>query len=559
MRRGALVLAVLAVLACPPLSAANLQKVLPLDDPAYRLTEELFISQALALPSTSRPWSCDELQALLSLLDPSRMTAAERAVLSRLEKEALASRPVFKAGARLDIEGYLHSNTAFSQPEDWAVGYVRRKPLIGLDLEFSPLENFYGFIGLGVRNSKFSRALDSQSGESAWFGAHMADANFRFLYSPSDTGLESGTPCRAFASVGGRGWSVSIGRDRLSWGPGRTGNLVLGGHLQYHNAVRAAVYTKAFKYTFLVSSFPHPDEVFKFAKPTQANPMGGPKLFAAHRFEGRAFGGRLGFAVTEGIMYQPANGVPSLRTLNPMMLFHNLYSPKDMNSIAALEVDLSFPRWNIQAQGVLDEFTAPNESSDAPWVHPNALGLIAGARCAYPGFSMGLEVALTDPSLYLRSKDGATAQTSPEKNMNYIVHIRRWSTNGGSGESLIYDPEFLGYRYGCDALVADLGLEFRLGEGAGLDCGVFYMAHGTHGKRTFWEIGPEAYRNRFPSGGWERACHTLDLRFGGWWEALPWLSLSFQLDCLAIANKGNVAGANAADVQLVVGAGVGVL
>ena len=70
--------------------------------------------------------------------------------------------------------------------------------------------------------------------------------------------LDFNMPLRAFVAAGGKNWSLQVGRDRLSWGSGTTGNLVIGDHIKYHNMARFTTYDSKFKYTFLISAFPHP-------------------------------------------------------------------------------------------------------------------------------------------------------------------------------------------------------------------------------------------------------------------------------------------------------------
>jgi hypothetical protein len=68
--------------------------------------------------------------------------------------------------------------------------------------------------------------------------------------------------------------------------------------VQYHNQGRITAYRDSFKYTFVTSSFPHPEEIGMHTNDySQANPIKGLKLFMAHRFEWRLLENKLGFAL----------------------------------------------------------------------------------------------------------------------------------------------------------------------------------------------------------------------------------------------------------------------
>lgn len=65
MKKKLLTLAILALLAISSLAAAitdvNRQEIVSVDSPIYRAMKNLYISQGLALPSTTGPWTMAEL------------------------------------------------------------------------------------------------------------------------------------------------------------------------------------------------------------------------------------------------------------------------------------------------------------------------------------------------------------------------------------------------------------------------------------------------------------------------------------------------------------------
>lgn len=74
MKKKLLTLAILALLAISSLAAAitdvNRQEVVSVDSPIYRAMKNLYISQGLALPSTTGPWTMAELDMMLERLTP---------------------------------------------------------------------------------------------------------------------------------------------------------------------------------------------------------------------------------------------------------------------------------------------------------------------------------------------------------------------------------------------------------------------------------------------------------------------------------------------------------
>lgn len=67
--------------------------------------------------------------------------------------------------------------------------------------------------------------------------------------------LDFNMPYRAFVATGGEHWSFQIGRDRLSWGAGQTGNLMVSDSFKYHTMARVTTFSDWFKYTFVTSFF----------------------------------------------------------------------------------------------------------------------------------------------------------------------------------------------------------------------------------------------------------------------------------------------------------------
>lgn len=465
----------------------------PLDSSIYEDLAGLFISQGLAQPSTAKPWSKDEVGFLLDKVNAAQLSGVERLLYNRIRLIVDKQDSVTSIGFESSLETYIHTNIdSFTTEDDWVYSYLQRKPLISLPVNLS-LGPFYGHMHFPLGNRNFDELDDIVHGKSELYGTNAMTTNLPIQFWGSDKlYLDAGIPYRAFISAGGAGWLLQVGRERLSWGPGESGNFMIGDHLQYHNQARLAAYKNNFKYSFLTLFFPHPDEIWDFSLDSdQARPLIGLKMFMAHRFEWRILDNALGIALNEGIMYQHEDGILDLRILNPLMLFHNYFVRQHANSLASLEIDYALGKgFNIYGQVAVDElsFGSTELNLDDEDKHPNGRALMLGLKIAKPfknGILHGhLEGAYTDPYLYLRSIEGDSSQALDADNLSYVVAIRRWMS-----DKVYYDQSFMGYQYGGDAIVLDGSLGFRVPGVWQVRGNLFAMLHGEVDMNTLWELG----------------------------------------------------------------------
>ena len=466
-----------------------------MDSEIYQGLRQLYVAQGLSLPSTAGPWSQDELSLMLDRLDMQSISADAIPTYEYIRNKLAAETPSFSLGATVALEGYLHTNTTdFTINDDWYYNHAKRKALLSIPMEIALANHFYAYADLDLTLGKFDRVTFPIEGTSSLYGKYVLTTNMHL-----SAQIDANVPYRGFGAWGGEGWILEIGRDKLSWGPGVTGNFLLGDHLQYHNQGRFTAYSDSFKYTFVTSFFPHPDEIWdsSIVEENQARPIVGLKMFMAHRFEWRLFGGRVGLSLNEAIMYQPKNGDFDLRIFNPMMLYHNYFVRSDANSIASVEIDVALaPFWNLYGQLAIDELSfGATERNLAPADrHPDGVAYMLGLAYAQPvdeGILFGsLEGVYTNPYLYLRSIDGDASQadTSPGAtgldSLSFVVALRRWFP-----DKLIYDQDFIGYRYGGDALVGNLEVGYKKYAFCSLSAHLFFMLHGEIDMNSPWTLG----------------------------------------------------------------------
>ncbi len=575
---------------------SNRQKIYPVDSELYRAITYLYVTQGHALPSTTGPWSVDELDRMLAKINREELSEGAKSTYDYVKGELdfIPWRPApgigMKWGLEVSLETYTHTNTEselFRGRFNWNYGVLKQKPMLKGSFETWPVRSFYGYAELSIGN--YYHTKDTGNG---WldFGETVFNTNILGFQNPPQfviSYLNLNMPYRAFAAAGGDHWSLEVGRDRMSWGPGVTGNFVVGDTLQYHNMARFTTYFDSFKYTFVTSFFPHPKN-YASLNPAQwgMSPGGqfsvldGINMFMSHRLEWRMFKDKVNLTLTEAIMYQSATNFLDLQILNPCMIFHDYYIRSNANSIVSLELDYTPVRHlNIYGQIVMDEFPLPGEPvpGKASVALPNGLGYMLGVKSAGAvgqGMLYGsAEWAMTDPYLYLRDRgqeDGGTdyKQEPGQYGINWVVAVRNYSESG-----TYYDEEFLGYKYGGDAIVANLNGGFRVFGSWYIEGNVFYMVHGTHDKWTCWSyvgngdgsypVNPSTPSTEHATGNHKdpnakatrnAVSHTLVAGVNGGYTVLPGLNVFGQLDFINVWNPGNVKAASVLfDMQLTVG------
>ena len=589
MKKAIIVLLSLIVLCASAFAGAgesdNYQKIYSVSDPVYGYIRDLYLIEGYSLPSTTGPWSGSELALMLSVFEGKNLEGTSKSLYDTAMQilDSNAAKPSFKAGLEINEELYLNTNSSspyFLGRDNWVRGWANEKPFLNLNTEEHIGENFYGFFDLSLGVAKDWKSGDSTDRK---FGDSLLWSNTPFLFANDMKQLDFNMPLRAFVAAGGKNWSLQIGRDRLSWGAGTTGNLVIGDHLKYHNMARFTTYDSNFKYTFLVSAFPHPQMYYKVIDEGsntmqysinganevghgQSQYMNGIAAFIGHRLEWRVMPS-LSIALTEGVMYMSKDNKIDLIAFAPAFLYHNNYTRSNTNSILSLEADWTFAKgWNVYGQMVIDEFILPGEQNPKTATadkkaEPNGIGYIAGLTYVTGAgagvLKFNLEGAITDPYLYLRDGDAQAGeagreQTNGRYGINYVVAVREMSDCGGTQN---YNLDFLGYKYGGDALVGNFNVQYDVPQKWSLGANIFLMKHGTHDKYTVWtKIDNTTYMNQTTPTTTHQTDNYTDANakkerdsasttfvaglYGSY--NLPWgFTAGCQLDFVSIKNPGN--------------------
>ena len=233
----------------------NGERIIDVGSPVWSAVKSLYISQGHALPSTTGPWSESEIKLMLSRLDENKLSSSEKETLSWIYKEIDHEEDVFKFGLEANLEVYAHTNPEdFVGRDNWGREANSTKPMLLFTTDSWIGKNFYGYFSFSAANAKIMAGSDKKE----MFASTNISTNLIMVPPASMKTLDFGFPYKAYLSAGGDNWNLMCGRFNLGWGPGTTGNFVIGDHLGYHNAARVTAFNNSFKYTFLVDSFTHP-------------------------------------------------------------------------------------------------------------------------------------------------------------------------------------------------------------------------------------------------------------------------------------------------------------
>lgn len=470
---------ILMILLCllNAVSAANSQKVIPLSSGLYEAMDALYIMEGKAIASTTRPWTAAEAEKYLHNVSESTCPELYSFILEELGKKPLVriADDAFDAGIRLmaNINLYYHTNTGF-------------------DFPFNETENLFSRMDYDNDRATLRFNADAEIGTMIYLfytqmleNADWADGilfysrRFNFdiaLFTPDGFTFDINTyiPDRTFASIGSSDWNIQIGKDRFSVGGGKTGNMIVSDNFPYHHLLRFNTFGNKYKFSFVVSSFWHPEVMHG----VDASASEGIYLYMMNRVEGHYLSDRLYFAFDESMMWKDDSGGFNLRYMSPTDYFHNFFVGSKQNSRADIEVVYGVMKGlNAYLQVVFDDIASPREHSGGTTA-PNQLGFLVGLR-HYSKLGKGLlgvnlEAAYTYPYLYLRSTDRGN-QSEDDSGLGYIGIVRAAGAGGN------YQRHFVGYTYGGNAAVLDLEITFREIGNFNIGAEFFFMIHGTIG------------------------------------------------------------------------------
>ncbi|MCL2294632.1 MAG: hypothetical protein FWC36_07190 [Spirochaetes bacterium] len=420
---------------CAARTRRNYQRIIPLSSPLYREMDRLYLLARKSRPSLARPWSADEAKKIFEALPENFLDSvpASVAIIKREigfgNENTGAQKMSFRISPEINIAAHVKTN---NERKEWEHGYEDRAPLLHMPLEWWFFRNFYMNMEITFKQDY----LVVNSANTSFFNINPLEFDWYF-------------PFRAFMSIGGERWNLQLGRDQVSWGAGVTGNIQISDYSDFFNIIRFTTYWRRFKFTAIYMGLEawltpaekefrntYPD---RWAGRESWDFNEGFKALAGHRVEFRILD-NLSFAISETSMF--GNRYINITELNPMMIYHNLFTAEYSNVMLGLELDFTpFRGFNIYLQLAMDEVLTAEDGFNN---RPRAWGYLAGItyiRPAAEGFlTFNLEAAVVEPYMYNRW----------HPNTRFTNRRRIWSY---SLDTHYFLNKPIGYRHGPDSVI----------------------------------------------------------------------------------------------------------
>ncbi len=569
----------LAVLAALP-AYTNGQRVISVDSGVYKAMETLYILAGKRLPSSSGPWTEDEMTIMLERISRDSLSDAARKLYDQIESMVVSEPKTvyddnFASSFNLDaaLEAYIHTDTANVRDENlWFHGFTSRRPFLNLSCETWPGNSFYGYFELTLGHNY---GYDVGSANNALYGnafnINIPLLNAMWFSKPSNgnnfADFDWTFPYKALVSAGGSNWNIMAGRDRLSWGSGETGNLMLSQSFPKQTFMKATTYHNAFKYSLLFAFYPGIDSDAS----NQFASLDGWKALVTHRLEFNLLWDKVGLVINEACMFWSTKDQQfSLFQINPFGFMHNEYVARNANSLLVFELNYTPVNGvNLYAQAAVDEFSGPGEGR----VNPSAFGILAGAKGAMSagtGILYGsLEFARTDPFLYIRGQHYEYTDPDKASGYGYDAKLRIISC-----DRMTVQSKFVTYTYGNDTILFDGKINYAVPSSWKIGFEMMYMMHGSMSSTSRWGQYEGSYSNApdvttpttfnpFDPEDYDVATDTIlrthgvekstILSLSGEYNILQSLAVYGVVDWLFVDNVANTKGKNLKDFQVTLG------
>lgn len=232
MKKTIIILLISALLAFSLSAYSNGERIISVDSPAWKAMENLYIISGHSLPSSSGPWSEDEMTLMLERIDYPSLNEAGRLLYDYIygivvssPKREYSDNLALSFGLETNLEGYLHTDRENTVDEkDWFHGFTSRRPLLNLNFEAWPLDFFYGYFEFTLQhNYGYNVGLYDGSSNALYnntFNTNIPYVNALLFSKPSNgdafADFDWTFPYKALVSAGGSHWNIAVGRDRLS-------------------------------------------------------------------------------------------------------------------------------------------------------------------------------------------------------------------------------------------------------------------------------------------------------------------------------------------------------
>jgi len=290
---------------------------------------------------------------------------ADQGLVERLKKEFTAALQQNAGSASLPIDLGLMLQNDYDQPVEGDGGYR------------------------GVYRGR--AVVDYQD----WLTVHNETVLDRYAYEDSMyTGKAwagtAGYANQGYARIYKKPFNITIGRDELQWGVGRSGTLFLSGAAQSLNQLRAGFTWKNLNYGFVAAQLDRMDYVAEESVVHQ----GARRYLGAHRLELSLKENRVRFAISEALLYSGLYQEINWTYMNPFIPYYaaQINSDKKANMFGSIDLwAMPLPALQVYGSLLIDDIQV--EETGPGDLEPNEIGFIVGAAygALLPGFSIDAE------------------------------------------------------------------------------------------------------------------------------------------------------------------------
>jgi len=483
MKKGLLVL----LIVCCVLPVFALQSTFGPSSDEYRDLMTLCSVSGVRPAIMVLPVSADQMLRIMDAIPVSNLDDVYKGMYddlrSKLEAPSVVIGQVLGDGgfaADFAIETSFQAIKQSASEFDFLVAKKDRKPmlLIGADLFFNDF--LYAKFTIDVTDIDNGASWRSTEGYKTYTTNLMKKLGIQ-------NNIDFTFPHKAFVSIGTKGMNLTVGRDRLSLGNGKTGNLVLGDNLWFQDFAKASVVSGTLSYDFTVMSFENSfaDNHLKIANDYTVSRAR--QLVFLHDMSFRPTSW-LSLSLSEGALVYGTTALMDLRKLNPFFILHNVFDYSDgtgknlgnMNNFFGFELSAALPYgFAINSQFVFDQIQLSGEhGSDNPQSAYGVLLNVTKSGSLFNGvYDAYLEGVYTSPNLYLKEEN---VDCKEYWNMDLIVGKKLYWTTAGND-----DVSYLGYKHGPDSVVIGVGFDWRDNNGLEIDFSALYRIHGEQGIKFY--------------------------------------------------------------------------
>ena len=340
---------------------ASPYSMISVGDPVLDDLRYLSIQTGRSFTSFTPPLNPHEVENFLNSLDTGNLSSPALSAYNRIRARLAPQRAFTPVSSdifsfNLNMNSTLELRARANTDVSWHYIYPKVTPLFSFPITIYFLDSVQLYMEpMITMSSRFYFSNDD----------NFAFNTGNFTYYDYDWSM---VPFRAFISLGSSFWNFQLGRDRLSYGTGHMGNMVISDNPDYYEFFRLSFFSENFKYSMLVNQMPMDIRKLDSTTPLTSDMLDRTmhRYYYLHRLDFN-FRNILSFALMEGVMV--GNSPLEIRFLNPLIVFHSLFSWENydywikdgrrslIGSLLSLEANWNIiPSLSLYSQFVMTEF-----------------------------------------------------------------------------------------------------------------------------------------------------------------------------------------------------------